>query len=144
MVHNLIEDVKNDDIDASAAVRSEQQKTSGDASNPLPIIVTSDDLKRYPKLGEIISYTAPVNMKIPAFIVKGAKKCSPSKLIATVTLPESGPADTMHSMESFDTSRPGTTRWDPKRQNGPSVELELKPLPTTVTTLLPCAAICVG
>jgi len=99
MVHNLIEDVKNDDIDASAAVRSEQQKTSGDASNPLPIIVTSDDLKRYPKLGEIISYTAPVNIKIPSLNVEDAKTCSPSKLTATVTLPESGPAETMHSME---------------------------------------------
>ena len=70
ILHDRIEEVKNDDIDASAGMPSAQQKTSGDASNPLPMIVTSDELKRYPKLGETVSNTAPVDMEIAASTVE--------------------------------------------------------------------------
>ena len=34
------------------------------------MIVTSDELKRYPKLGETVSNTAPVDMEIAASTVE--------------------------------------------------------------------------
>jgi len=61
------------------------------------------------------------------------------------TLPDTKAESIEQMTVSGDTSRPGTTTWEPNRQNGPDdVEPALKRSPITVTMLLPCEAICVG
>ena len=141
MTHDRTVDVKNVDQEA-AVVASVQQNTSDDSSNPLPTIDTCAELITYPKLGTILSYIAPVVIEIATSPEDGKKKSSPFRLMETVALPDSCPACTAHSTDSGDTRRPGTTTWEPNRQNGPDdVEPALKRSPITVTMLLPCAAI---
>ena len=61
------------------------------------------------------------------------------------TLPDTEAESIEQMTVSGDTSRPGTTTWEPNRQNGPDdVEPALKRSPITVTMLLPFEAICVG
>jgi hypothetical protein len=108
MVQDRTVDVTKVDEEAWAIV-SEQQKTFGDASNPLPMIFTSDERSTYPKLGRTASYTAPVKMDIATSTVDADTNSFPFKLNDTVKFPANCLAGSTHSTCSLDNRRPGTT-----------------------------------
>jgi hypothetical protein len=70
MLHRRAVEVKNVDTEAEGVVPA-QQNTPGSGSNPLPMMVTIDDLRTNPKLGDIASYTAPVEIEIAASTLEG-------------------------------------------------------------------------